>query len=526
MKEWNTPTEKVLAVSVIPEQLEQDADSEVITLDADGKNEPPVGKNITHKQKEEIHTIVQEFHDVFSPIPGHTKMETHEIRTDDSRPVRLPPYRIPVAYIDPVREELRSMLSLGIIEPSKSPWSSPIVTVKKKDGGVRICGDYRRLNDVTSSDVYYMPRPEELIDRMGNSKFVTKLDMTKGFYQVSMNETDKEKTAFVTPLGKFQFTRMPFGLKNSPSTFQRLVDKLLDGTQAYAAGYIDDVAVFSNSWEDHLQHLREVLLRLRESGLTLRAEKCLIGASSCTFLGHEVGKGKISPTDAKIEAVRTFVRPKTKKDLKAFLGLTGYYRRFIDRYADRAMSLTDALVGTKPDILQWTTQMITDFSNLKQSLLMKPVLRAPYFELPFILQTDASARGIGAVLGQQFEEGEKPVAFFSKKLNPAQVNYTATEKECLAVVLALKHFEFYLLGNRFILQTDHKALKKLKTMNNDNPRLQRWSIAVQRFDFDVKYKPGPENTNADGLSRQDFTDPELRKERGDVRDSSAEDWLT
>ena len=262
-----------------------------------------------------------------------------------------------------------------------------------------------------ANDVYYMPRPEELVDRMGHSQFITTLDMTKGFYQVPMNPNDSEKTAFVTPFGKFKFH---FSLKNSPATFHHLVDDLLEGTQICSAGYIDDEAVFSNTWKEHFRQLKEILSRLRKAGLTLRAEKYLIGASTCTFLGYEVRKGKISPMEAKIAAVKQFAKPKTKKDIRAFLGLTGYYRCFIDRYAARTVGLTDALAGSKPDKIVWTEQMEQEFNLLKKALTEKPVLAALDFDRTFIVQTDASIRGVGAILSQQFDDGERPIAFFSK----------------------------------------------------------------------------------------------------------------
>ena len=220
----------------------------------------------------------------------------------------------------------------------------------------------------------------------------------------------------------------------------------------------------------------------------------MIGASTCTFLCYEVGKGKISPAKARIAAMK-FAKPKTKKGIRVFLGLTGYYRHFIDRYTARTVELTDALAGSKPDKIIWTEQMEQEFDLLKKALTKKPVLAAPDFDRTPIIQTDASIRGVGAILSQQFDDGERPIALFSKKLNPAQARYTAAEKECLAVILALQHFVVYLLGKRFILQTDHKALMKLRTMNNDNPRPQRWSISLQRFDFDIT---GSENTNVDG----------------------------
>ena len=321
--------------------------------------------------------------------------------------------------------------------------------------------------------------------------------MLKGYYQVPMNPDDKQKTAFSSPLGKYEFSRMPFGLKNAPATFQRLVDTLFDGTQWYIVAYIDDVGVYSHEWVEHLQHLREALNRIQGAGLTLRPDKCLIGASSCEFLGHKVRGGVVKPLEAKVEAVTRFSRPTTKQDVHAFLGLTGYYRRFIPEYAKRTGHLTDALGGKRPEKVEWTLQMQGEFEDLKAALSGDTVLHAPDFKCDFTLQTDASCRAIGAVLSQHFEEegGERPIAYFSRKLNGAQQRYTATEKECLAIVQAIKHFAVYLIGRRFSLQTDHKALQKLKTMDNDIQRLMRWSMSLQPYHFNVKYRPGKELGN-------------------------------
>ncbi len=261
------------------------------------------------------------------------------------------------------------------------------------------------------------------------------------------------------------------------------MDDLFDGTSEFVASYIDDIGVYSETWEEHLTHLEGAFSRIKEAGLTLKPDKCSIGKNSCKFLGHNIGSGTIRPLEAKVTAVREFVRPVTKSDMRAFLGLTGYYRRFIRNYAARTVSLTDALGGAKPDKLGWTEAMENEFEDLKSALSGGTVLRAPDFSQTFVLQTDASGRGIGAVLAQTVDGEDRPVAYFSRKLNKAQSHYTATEKECLAVVKSIEHFAVYLLGKLFELQTDHKALLKLQTMQNGNHRLMRWSLALQPYQF-------------------------------------------
>ncbi len=258
LKRWTTPTAKALAVSIIPDGMTED-EGEVVLLDDKGANNPMFGdNNLSLEQKEQARALLDDFSQIFSSTPGLTNLETHEIRTGVAKPTRAPIYRIPHALLSQVRQELKSMEELGIIEVSKSAWSSPLVTVRKKDGGIRLCGDYRRLNAITDDDRYAMPRPEELLDRMGQAKFISTLDMIKGYYQVPMSMKDQEKTAFLSPFVKYQFKRMPFGLKNAPTTFQRFIDRIFDGMLECVATYIDDFAVFSQTWEQHIAHLEEV----------------------------------------------------------------------------------------------------------------------------------------------------------------------------------------------------------------------------------------------------------------------------
>ena len=458
---------------------------------------------LTTQQKSELEEVLQQFKTTLSDTPGKTLRITHHIKTGDSPPINLHPYRVPVAWKDEVKKEIQTMLELGVIKPSDSPWAAPIVTVKKKDGSLRMCVDYRKLNSVTQNDSYQMPRVEELIEQLGDSKYTTTLDLTKGYYQVPVDPADCQKTAFLTPFGKFEFQTMPFGLKNAPTTFQRLMDNLLVDCHGFAAAYLDDIVVHSQSWREHLDHLRRIFTILQEAGLTIKVKKCQFGMAECAYLGHIVGKGKIKPEIAKIEAVQGFKQPVTKKDMRAFLGLVGYYRRFIPDFASKSAELSDMTKKNRPQKISWTPSLNFAFRALKESLLTSSVLLCPDYGKPFLVQTDASHRGVGAVLSQQDEKGiERPVAFYSRKLLPRELNYSATEKECLAIVNSLKHFEVHLLGRKFTVQTDHQALHYLQQMQNSNYRLTRWALALQQFDFDVLHRPGTLHSNADGLSRQ------------------------
>jgi len=337
------------------------------------------------------------------------------------------------------------------------------------------------------------------------------LDLTKGYYQVSVHPSDEVKTAFMAPMGKFEFIRMPFGLKGAPSTFQHLMDVVLAPCSAYARAYIDDIVIFSSVWSDHLSHLKNVFERLMKAGLKAKPSKCKLAMDHCTYLGHVVGGGTIAMEEAKIEALKTYKRPVTKRDVRAFLGLAGYYRRFVPEFAELTARISDLTKKELPNKVNWTSLHEEDFQTLKNRMCDKPILHCPDENKEFLLQTDASERGIGAVLSQMTAEGvEKPVAFFSHNLLPREVRYSTIEKECLGVVAALKHFDAYLVGRKFTIITDHKALKYLQTMQNANPRLTRWALATQPFDFTVTHRPGRLHSNADGLSRQAWPpdDPE------------------
>jgi hypothetical protein len=280
------------------------------------------------------------------------------------------------------------------------------------------------------------------------------------------------------------------------------MDRVLRGLDEFAAAYLDDVVVFSSTWKEHLDHLRQVMERLQDAGLTVKLRKCQFGMDHCVYLGHVVGSGEVSPEPTKLAAVKTFPVPRTKKQVRVFLGLTGYYRRFIPDYASIAAPLTDLTKKAGPTYVVWTTACVNAFQRLKELLCTTPVLKSPDFHLPFILQTDASDRGVGAVLSQRDDSGqEHPVAFFSRKLLPREERYSTVEKECLAIKLGVQAFKVYLLGRPFEVQTDHRALVWLDRLKDNNARLTRWSLALQPYKFNVYHRTGKSNGNADALSR-------------------------
>ena len=453
------------------------------------------------EQQECLEKVLAQYDKVFSPLPGRTDLMELRILTGDHPPVSSHPYRVPPRWVKDVRAQVDHLVELGIVIPSTSPWSSSIVPVKKKDGGVRVCVDFRAVNALTSPDPYQMPRIDEILDQLAEAVFLSKVDLTKGFHQIPIFKDDCDKTAFCTPWGKYSYVFMPFGLRNGPAAFQRLMDVVLHKDLDWSRVYIDDIVIFSQNWEEHCLHVGMVLQRLKDAGLTANRAKCQWGQTQCEFLGHVVGKGRVSPAELKVGAIRDFPFPSTKQQIRQFLGLTGYYRRFVPQYAEHSFKLTEATRKTAPEKIVCCSNLLCEFNYLKDCLCGAPVLTLPTDKDNFILQTDASGVGIGAVLSVQREGEELPVAFFSRKLKERERRYSATELEGLAVVEGVSHFEIYLITHQFTIETDHRALTFLNTAKHQNGRLARWAIRLQPFSFSIIYRPGPLNVNADSLSR-------------------------
>ena len=442
--------------------------------------------------------------DIFSNVPNRTNAVVHSIDTGQASPIRSSPYRIPQSLIKAVNEELDEMLAVGIVRPSTSPWASPVVIVPKPDGTIRFCVDYRKLNSVTKMDAYPIPRTEQMLEKIATAKFISTIDLTKGYWQIPLDEQTISKSAFITQRGLFEFIVMPFGMKTAPATFQRMMrDNVLQDLESFADAYIDDVEVdTATTFAQHLIHLREVFNRLRQFKLCARPSKCKIGEFVVDFVGHRVGRNTIKPRDALVETIETFPKPETKKQVRSFLGLTGYYRRFVKNYADIAVPLTNLTKKGEPTRVRWTSACENAFSKLKSMLKSPPVLRPPNWDNLFILQVDASDFGVGAILSQlDMEEQGNPVAFASRKLQPREMKLSTTEKECLAIVWAVEMFRYYLFGRKFKLQTDHNPLVWLNQVKNKNRKLLRWSLTLQEYDIELEHKIGEKHVNADALSR-------------------------
>lgn len=400
---------------------------------------PELG-HLTSEQQKNLRSLIPQ--GLFNERPGRTEVMKHDIWLLSPGPVRQTCCRIPARLISDLKKEVETMLEMGIIEPSRSEWCSPVVLVPKKDGTLRFCIDFSRLNSISAFDPYPMPRVDELVERLGNAKYLSTLDLCKGYWQIPLADSVKELTAFRVPSGLFHFRVMPFGLHGAAATFQRTMDHVLRGTEDFAAAYIDDVVVYSSSWEDHLKHLAAVFSKIRDAGLVANATKCHLAKPEVTYLGYVLGGGVIKPQLDKVEAVRSCPPPTTKKRVRSFLGLVGWYRRFIPNFSSRAAVLTDLTRKNSPQKVVWSSECEAAFQDLKDCLCQDPVLQSPNFELPFCVQTDASGVGLGAVLLQGDSGNRRPVQYISRKLFPREVNYSTIEKEALAIKWALDTLKY------------------------------------------------------------------------------------
>lgn len=493
-KERRTPRRKQENTEISSERL---AEPEKLTrLGIDLSN-----SKLNSEEEKQLSHLLEKYVDLFAQNPkrpGRTKLTKHQIDTGDHAPINLAPYRLSPNERKKVSEEVKEMLDNDIIRPSRSPWASPVVLVTKKDGGIRFCTDYRKINAITKKDVYPLPRIDDALDALHKSKIFSTLDLASGYWQIEMDPKDREKTAFICEQGLFEYNIMPFGLCNAPATFQRLMDAILAGLKwTCCLVYLDDIIIYSESFEDHLKHLSMVFQRLQEAGLNLKASKCHFAKSYINYLGHVVSDQGISPDPKKVEAVKDFPKPKSLREVRSFLGLTSYYRRFIKDYAKIAVPINHLL---KADVkFEWTLECQKAFEHLKDLLTKAPILSPPDFTEVFKLQTDASDQGLGAVLAQDIRNREHVIAYASRTLSSAEIKWDTREKEALAIVWGCEHFRPYLIGQFFIIETDHGSLRWL--MNVQKGRLARWGLRLSEFDFQIKHKPGKFNGNADGISR-------------------------
>jgi len=425
----------------------------------------------------------------------------HTIITSETKPICTRQWRLPHATRQVIRAECDEMLEAGVIEPSTSPWLSPVVLVKKKDGSVRFCVDYRNLNSVTTPDTYPLPRIDELIDDLNSTSVFTCLDARAAYWSVEVRPEDRPKTAFSDGHRLFQFKRLPFGLATAPSTFQRTMNVILSPVLGrHTLAYLDDIVIYSSSFDLHLKHLGETLGLLSKAGLKLNLSKCNFAKNKIRFLGFEVSGEGVAPDPSKVTCIAEMNAPKNVKGVRRFLGATGFFRKHIDGYATLAAPLTRLLKKDTP--FAWGQEQEKAFESLKRKLITAPILRQPDFTREFEIHTDASQIAIGAALFQRDDAGvPHAIGYFSRKLRNAESRYPAIDLEALAVVEGVRVFDPYVYGRRFKIFTDHRPLTYIFKRKTKSPRLSRYAHDLSHYQYELLYKQGAVNHVPDLLSR-------------------------
>jgi len=454
-------------------------------------------------QGNRVNQLMKNFEDVFAERKGLPPLRTHQhpiVVEPDSVPPYKAPYRLSVKEDAELRTQLSALLGEGLIQPSKSPYAAPVLFVKKKDGAMRMCIDYRALNKITKKDRFPLPRIDDLLDSLHGSQVYSKIDLKSAYHQIRIRQEDIPKTAFRTPSGHFEFLVMPFGLCNAPATFQRQMNSLF-GHLPFVKVYLDDILIHSNSVEEHQRHLDHVLGILRKNQFQTSLKKCQFWQTEVEFVGHIVRPGGLAMVKNKIEAIKDWETPISATDVRSFLGLANYYRRFVKGFAAIARPLNE--LTRKNQRFGWTPRHQAAFEALKNVLTSSPLLLIPDTSKPFVIHTDASDSATGAVLSQDQGNGLQPVAFLSATLKDAEKNYSTYDKEMLAIIHACQAWRHLLHGVPTTLYTDHQALTTYKQHKTLNPRQARWLVDLHEFgdDLVIKYLPGKQNVVADALSR-------------------------
>jgi transposase InsO family protein len=501
-----------LVSTICPESDKPEAAVNIIQLD---KTQRPKQiqqllrlEHLNDDELRHVNDLLHKHSDLFQ-LPdeslGFTNSIEHKIITTDDSPINVKQYRFPPAHKQEINKQVGDMLEKGVIEASTSPYNSPLWVVPKKPDSKgnkrwRLVIDFRGLNEKTLGDAYPLPNITDILDQLGSAKYFSVFDLASGFHQIPMAVNDAAKTAFSTPYGHYEFKRMPFGLRNAPATFQRLMDRVLSGLQGIELFvYLDDIVIYSSSLTEHARKFNKLAERLRAANLRLQPDKCEFLRKEVTYLGHVIGEAGVKPDPNKIKAVKSFPRPKNAKNVKQFLGLAGYYRRFINNFSKAAKPLTSLLKKDEPFL--WQEAQENAFTELRDQLCTEPLLQHPDFTRPFLLTTDASGYAIGGILSQGEIGKDRPIAYASRLLNGAEQNYSTIEKESLAIIYCVNHFRPYLYGNQFIILTDHKPLEWLHSVKDPTSRLIRWRLKLAEYDYKVMYKAGKMNCNADALSR-------------------------
>ena len=456
--------------------------------------------------------LYEEYKDIFADLPKELPpSRTHDHSIDllpDAQPPSKSPYRMSLTELDELRKQLDKLLESGFIQPSKSPYGAPVLFVKKKDNTMRLCIDYRMLNNITIKNKYPLPRIDELLNRLSGARYFSKLDLQSGYHQIRIKTEDVHKTAFRTRYGSFEWLVLPFGLTNAPSTFMAMMQDILrEHLDKYCISLLDDILVYSTTLQEHEQHLRRIMNTLRQHKLYVKQSKCELFQSRIEFLGFTIDRNGLNMAEDKVKAILEWPTPKSAKHVKSFLGLAGFYRQFVQMFSSTTAPLTALLHNDTP--FNWTRECEDAFNQLKKQIAAQPTLILPREHVPFVVQTDASGFAVGATLMQDLGNGLQPIAFISKKLLSAETRYPVHEQELLSIVIALKTWRHYLHGTHFTVQTDHHSLIHFMKQPNLSNRQARWSEFLQQFDFTIEYKAGPTNVVADALSRRHDHEPDI-----------------
>jgi hypothetical protein len=461
--------------------------------------------------------LILHFRDVFSKHEedlGHSTAVKHRIELSNDMPFKQRHRRIPPAMFDEVKSHLNSLLSAGIIRNSHSPWASNIVLARRKNGKLRLCIDFRQLNERTIKDSYALPRIEEMLDSLRGNRFFSVLDMKSGYHQVEIHEDHKERTAFtVGPLGFYEFNRMPFGLSNAPATYQRLMEECLSGLNLnICLVYIDDIIIFSRTYEEHLERLELVFRRLQDCGLKLSPAKCKFFKHRVKYVGYIVSENGIEVDPDKVVKIQEWPTPRSPEEVRKFLGFAGYYRKFVKDFSKISRPLSQLMPkpsskkrqgkSTEQVVWNWGPAQREAFENLKTCLSSPPVLGYVDFSKPFELHVDASCQGLGAVLYQTQDGCQRVIAYASRALNKSEAHYSAHKLEYLCLKWAItEKFHDYLYGNTFEVLTDNNPLTYVLTSARLDATGHRWLASLACYNFTIRYRPGKNNVDADTLSR-------------------------
>jgi transposase InsO family protein len=496
--------------NILPNYLSSITSSNAALVEGKPNLDPPTVihgyDNLKVSEKSIADNIIAQFEDISAERKGlgKTSLIEHRLDTGDAQPIRQRYYRMSPEKQRILVEQVDEMLSLDVIEPCESAWSSPVLLVTKKNGQPRFCLDSRKLNSVTRKDAYNLPYVSEILDNLRDARYLSSIDLSKAFWQIPIAVEDRDKTAFYVPgRGTYRFKRTAFGLTNAPATQQRLVDLLFREFDLKVFAYLDDIIIISEDFDSHVSLLLRVLDKLRQANLTVNLEKCQFFRGQLKYLGYVVDNHGLRTDPGKVEAILNYPTPTSRKDIKRFLGTATWYRRFVPQFSTIAgplNKLTSNKKGGPP--FKWTPEADAAFHKLKECLVSAPVLSCPDYDKPFEVHTDASNYGVGAMLTQTIDGKEHPIAYMSKSLSAAERNYSITERETLAVIIALEHWRCYLEnGKPFTVITDHSALTWFLSISNPTGRLARWGVRLSAFDLKLKHRRGVDNVIPDALSR-------------------------